>query len=212
MTSLKQRVQRRLVGQFHRPHGVGGVIAGWVMAHRSSNVERNRWVVSLLDLQPDDRVLEIGFGPGVAVEAMSRVVTRGTVYGVDHSSVMLRRASRRNRSAVRAGRVRLTLAGAEDLPAFDGPLDVVVAVNSMGFWPDPAARVEELARRLRPGGRIALASQPRRPGATSATSRQAARQIETVLLGAGFTSGRVETLPLEPPVVCVLARTPSSCL
>ena len=200
---------RRVVGQFHRPHGAGGLVAGWVMAHRSSNLERNRWVVSLLDLQPDERVLEIGFGPGVAVEAMSRLVTRGTVYGVDHSPVMLRRASGRNRSAVRAGRVRLTLAGAEDLPAFDGLLDVVVAVNSMGFWPDPPARVDELRRRLCPGGRIAIASQPRCPGATSATSRRAADEIRDVLLGAGFTSPRVETLALRPPVVCVLARAPA---
>ena len=66
MTS-KHRVLRLVVGQFHSPHGMGGHVAGWVMGHRSSNRERNRWVVSLLDVQPTDRVLEVGFGPGIAV-------------------------------------------------------------------------------------------------------------------------------------------------
>jgi SAM-dependent methyltransferase len=180
-----------------------------VLAHRSSNRVRNRWVVTLLDVQPTDRVLEIGFGPGLAIEALSRLATRGSVFGVDHSEVMVKRARARNRAAVRAGRVDLRLASVDDLPDFGGSFDTVLAVNSMAFWPDPAARVEELRCRLRPGGRIAIATQPRCPGATGDTSRRAAAHIEAVLLGAGFTSARVETLALEPPVVCVLARAPS---
>jgi ubiquinone/menaquinone biosynthesis C-methylase UbiE len=78
-----------------QPHGAGDHIAGWVMAHRTSNVRRNRWVVSLLDVQPDDRVLELGFGPGVAIAETSRFAVRGAVFGVDHSSVMVRTAQRR---------------------------------------------------------------------------------------------------------------------
>ena len=61
--SVGERVLASVVGQFHRPHGVGGRLAGSVMAHRRSNRDRNHWVVSLLDVQPTDRVLEIGFGP-----------------------------------------------------------------------------------------------------------------------------------------------------
>jgi hypothetical protein len=60
--NVKDQVLRRVVSQFHRPHGVGGYLADWVMAHRSSNREHNRWVVSLLSMQPTDRVLKIGFG------------------------------------------------------------------------------------------------------------------------------------------------------
>src|SRR2546429_455915 len=51
----------RGVRQFGRPHGVPGRLAGWVMAHRSSNRQRSFWVGSLLDVQPTDRVLEAGF-------------------------------------------------------------------------------------------------------------------------------------------------------
>lgn len=152
-TTLKRRVVRRLVGQFMRPHGLGGHLAGWVMAHRSSNVQRNRWVVSLLDVQPTDRILEVGFGPGIAVGELSRLATRGLVLGIDHSEVMVRQARRRNAAAVRAGRVDLRLGSAEALPDLDRSLDKILAVNSMGFWPDPPTQLNELHARLLHGGR-----------------------------------------------------------
>jgi SAM-dependent methyltransferase len=203
----KQRVIRRVVGQFGRPHGLGGRLAGWVMAHRPSNLRRNRWAVSLLDVQPTDWVLEVGFGPGVAVAELSRLASTGYVLGVDHSQVMVRQARRRNARAVRAGRVDLRLGSVAALPDFERPMDKILAVNSMGFWPDPVARLSELRKRLRPGGTIAIASQPRCPGATSETSARAAREIESALRCAGFSPIRVETLDLDPPVACVLAVT-----
>jgi len=43
--STKQQAFRRIAGQFHRPHGLDGRLAGWVMAHRSSNRRRNRWAL-----------------------------------------------------------------------------------------------------------------------------------------------------------------------
>jgi SAM-dependent methyltransferase len=89
------------------------------------------------------------------------------------------------------------------LPNFDEPLDAILAVNSVGFWPDPAARLRELRRLLRPAGRIALASQPRRPGVATA---RAAQELQELLDRAGFTQIRTETLALDPPVACVLAN------
>jgi SAM-dependent methyltransferase len=197
-----------VVGQGHHPRGTAGSVTGWVFAHRPSNRRRNRWVVSLLDVRPADRVLEIGFGPGLAVAELTRAGA-GHVYGADHSKVMLRQASRRNASAIRAGRVTLVNAPVDRLPAaLDGPFDAILAVNSLGFWPEPAERLAELRRRLAPGGRIAIASQPRCPGATAATSRNAAEEIEDLLRSAGFTRMTIETLPLSPPVSCVLATAP----
>ncbi|MEV0680208.1 methyltransferase domain-containing protein [Actinosynnema sp. NPDC050436] len=183
-------------------------MTGWVFAHRPSNRRRNRWVVSLLDVRPTDRVLEVGFGPGIAVAALVRAGA-GRVYGVDHSAVMLRQASKRNAAAIREGRVVLADAPVDRLPpALDGPFDVVLAVNSLAFWPAPAERLAELRRRLVPGGRIAIARQPRRPGATAATSQDAAHEIEKLLRSAGFTRLDTRVLPLRPPVICVLAAAP----
>lgn len=195
-------LKQRSVRQFGHPRGVPGRVVGWVLAHRGSNRQRNIWAVSLLDVQPTDRVLEIGFGAGIAIAEFARRATQGRVYGIDHSAVMVRQASRRNRAAIRANRVELTQASVDRLPTFDEPLDVMLAVNTLGFWTDPVARLQDLRRLLRPGGRIALVSQPRFPGVTTA---RAARELEDRLTQAGFTQPRVEILELDPPVACVLA-------
>jgi SAM-dependent methyltransferase len=207
---LKQRIVGRVVGQFHRPTGIGGRVAGWVLAKRSSNRKRNAWVVSLLDVARTDRVLEIGFGPGIAIRESAARASDGLVCGVDHSEVMLRQARRRNAEAVRAGRVDLRLATADRLPTFDAPFDKVLAVNSMGFWDDPIACLRSMRSLLRPGGRIAIASQPRCPGATAETSAEAGEDIATRLVEAGFCDVEIETLPLRPAVVCVLATNAAS--
>ncbi|MGH3252247.1 MAG: class I SAM-dependent methyltransferase, partial [Trebonia sp.] len=206
--AVVRALDRDVIGQAHHPRGAAGSVNGWVFAHRPSNRQRNRWVVSLLDVRPADRALEIGFGPGVAIAELARAGA-GHVYGIDHSGVMLRQASRRNAAAIRAGRVTLIRASVDQLPpALDGPFGAILAVNSLGFWPAPAERLAELRQRLAPGGRIAIVSQPRCPGATAGTSRSAADEIENLLRSAGFTHLSSESLPLRPPVVCVLASSP----
>jgi SAM-dependent methyltransferase len=206
--AVVRALDRDVIGQGHHPRGAAGRVTGWVFAHRPSNRQRNRWAVALLAVRPADQVLEVGFGPGVAVAALARAGA-GHVYGVDHSGVMLRQASRRNAGAIRAGRVTLVNAPVDRLPPeLDGPFDAILAVNSLGFWPAPAERLAELRRRLAPGGRIAIVSQPRGHGATASTSRSAADEIGNLLRGAGFPRTRTETLPLSPPVTCVLAAGP----
>jgi ubiquinone/menaquinone biosynthesis C-methylase UbiE len=207
-TSLEQHVTTKIVRQFGRPHGMPGRLVGWVMAHRASNRQRSMWVVSLLDVQPTDRVLEVGFGPGLAIAELSRRASQGHVYGIDHSDAMVRQTRKRNAAAIRAQRVTLMHTSVDRLPRFDQPLDAIVAVNSLGFWPDPTQQLTELRGLLRPGGRIALASQPRCAGATADATARAGRELHDRLLQAGFTQARVETLPLTPPVVCVLATNP----
>lgn len=207
---IRQRFLRRAVGQFHHPHGAVGHLAGWLMGRRSSNVRRNRWAVGLLDVQPSDRVIELGCGPGIAVAALAGRAVRGLVVGVDHSAVMIGQARRRNRVAIGAGRVRLIHSPVQHLHVSDRPFDVALAVNTVGMWPEPTARLREVCRMLRPGGRIALVSQPRCPGATAATSAAAADELAALLSEAGFENVRFDTLDLEPPAACVLATRPFS--
>jgi len=61
--------------------------------------------------------------------------------------------ARRNRAATQAGRVRLIHTPVESLSVSDGPFNAALAVNTVGMWPDLTARLHELARLLRPGGR-----------------------------------------------------------
>ena len=144
--------------QFAFPTGWLGTLVGLAMAVKSR--ERSLWVLSLLDLQPDDRVLEIGFGPGVDVQRASRIAA--FVAGIDHSAVMAQQARRRNRTAMRAGRVDVRQGTiAAPLPFADGAFTKVFAINSYQFWPDPVASVRQLRRVLRAEGLLAIAIQPR---------------------------------------------------
>jgi SAM-dependent methyltransferase len=174
------------------------------MTHRRSNLQRNRWAVDLLDIQPTDRVLELGCGPGVAMTRLLDRACRGLVVGLDHSDVMIRVAQRRNEAAAREGRLRLVHDSIEQVSRVKGPFDAALAVNTVGFWPEPSERVREIAGLLRSGGRIALVAQPRCPGATSQTSAAAAEELACLLDQAGFVDIRREMLQLDPPAVCVL--------
>ena len=113
MERVKHRIDRKLAerliahvhAQFGCPSGFWGSIVGWIMASRSSNRRRNAWAGSLLDVQRCDRVMEIGFGPGIAIQEMSRIAVEGHVCGLDHSARMLHQASRRNAEEILAGAV-----------------------------------------------------------------------------------------------------------
>lgn len=196
------------LAQFHRPTGAAGRVTGWVMASRPSNVARSRWAVRLLDIGPADRVIEFGCGPGVAIAAIAARAPQGLVVGVDHSQVMIRQAHRRNRAAILAGRVHLVHTTVERL-SVTGPFDAALAVNTVGMWPDATARLREVAGLLRPGGRIAVVSQPRCPGATAATSAAAADELAGLLTEAGFGRLRTAMLDLDPPAACVIGRVDS---
>jgi ubiquinone/menaquinone biosynthesis C-methylase UbiE len=174
------------------------------MGARPSNRERNRWAVSLLDIQPSDRVLEIGFGPGLAIREIARLAVEGYVCGIDHSEVMLRQASRRNARALHSGRVDLRLGSVESLPTFEERFDKILAVNALQFVADPVECFVGLRSLLLGGGRIAIAHQPRCPGATDETSALRGQRLTAQLAQAGFSDLRSETLKLKPAVVCVL--------
>jgi ubiquinone/menaquinone biosynthesis C-methylase UbiE len=174
------------------------------MAHRTSNRRRNAWAVSLLDVWREDRVLEIGFGPGIAIAELARLAPDGYVCGLDHSQVMLRQAARRNAEAVRRGQVELRLGRAENLPVFQAPFDKILAVNAMLFSDQPVQRLRDLRGVLTNGGRIAIAFQPRGPGATDQAAITAGHTLVAALRDAGFSQVRLETLKLRPAVVCAL--------
>jgi SAM-dependent methyltransferase len=205
---VKQKLLRALMSQGMRPRGFAGWLTAWEMALRSSNRKRNVWAVGLLEVEPADHVLEIGFGPGIAIRELSRRATEGLVCGVDHSDVMVQQATKRNAHAVRAGRVDLRCGSVEHLPAFVEAFDKVLAVNNMGMWPEPGERLRELRRLMRPGGRIAIVTQPRSPGATAETTVAAGRETAALLNAAGYVHVRSETLGLKPPVVCVIGEAP----
>jgi SAM-dependent methyltransferase len=203
MTTLREA----LVRQFGNPSGPLGALASFIMQVRPSNRERNARTLALLDIQPGERVLELGFGPGVAIERAAALALHGAVAGVDHSALMLRQATRRNAKAIESGRMDLRLGTAERLPDFGSRFDKVFAVNVYMFWREPVSVLRGVHATMKPGATIALTFQPRRRGATEEDTRSGAARMASALRDAGFTEVRVELLEMRPvSAACVLGR------
>jgi ubiquinone/menaquinone biosynthesis C-methylase UbiE len=204
---MKSRLRDAIVRQFGRPSGFVGRLVGLVMATRPSNRERNRRTIDLLEIQPDDRVLEVGYGPGLAIQWAAERAVRGRVVGVDHSELMRRQAARRNARAIQTGHVELHTAPLDAMPGFDDRFDKVFAVNVFLFWPDAVGALTKLAAVMKPGGTIALTFQPRMRGATNQDTRRGGEQIRDSLRAAGFSDVRAEILSMKPvDAVCVRGR------
>lgn len=199
-------LKHNIVAQFARPHGALGQLAGLIMAKRPSNIERNEWTIELLDIKTSDRLLEIGFGPGLVIQSGSRKIRDGLIVGIDHSKTMLHQASKRNARTIEQGLVKLYLGSVEALPEFSHPFDKICSVNVVQFWRDPVKVYKSLYSLLAPGGVIATTYMPRYSGATNADTRRKEIEIIDQLNLVGFSSIRAEEKHMLPvSAVSVLA-------
>lgn len=160
--------------------------------HRPENL----WTVQLLDIQPTDKVLEIGFGPGFAVQQVAQSLTSGLIAGVDLSRTMVRSARRRNAKSLQQGQVDLRYGDVTNLPFPDHSFDKAFSINCLYFWNDMPSALSELQRVLKPGGTLVLTFLPLErwdtekygtPTPTKEFQPYSSAQIEKALVTAGFT-------------------------
>ncbi len=157
MIQMKQAFNTALNKHYRCPKGIMGRIAGEVMVrqHRPETA----WTLHLLDIQPTDTVLEVGFGAGQGIKLAAERVTSGRIRGIDLSEEMVRVATRRNASAIKAGRVALSQGSITALPFEDQYFDKIMTIHTLYFWPEPHEpehSLNELCRVLKPGGRLVI--------------------------------------------------------
>jgi len=207
MPSLDALLRNHFFPQFKRPHGALGHLAGAIMARNPSNRARNSWTVELLECGPGDTVLEIGSGPGLALEACLKAVPGGRVVGIDHSEAMITQAGRRLRPALRNGRLKLRVGGLELLSGMEQTFDRVFSVNVVHFLPDLDDAFSKIFAALKPGGRAATTYMPRNRNPTREDALRMAERVARAGEAAGFADLRMEELPLVPaPAICVLGE------
>ncbi|MBE9168571.1 class I SAM-dependent methyltransferase [Pleurocapsales cyanobacterium LEGE 06147] len=165
-----------LMHMFGRPQGILGRLGGIILAF--TNREFTYSVINLLDIQANDKVLEIGFGPGVGIQLLAKLASAGYIAGIDYSEEMVEQATARNREAIEAGLVDLRQGSVESLPFEDNTFDKALAVNSMQVWSDALVGLREIRRVMKVGGRIALGFTP--------YSGQSSTGLTEMLTNAGF--------------------------
>jgi ubiquinone/menaquinone biosynthesis C-methylase UbiE len=139
-----------LAGQHGHPRGIVGRLLGEQMVRQ--HMPETTWTISLLNLRPEDQILELGFGAGKAIELVAAQTTHGHVSGIDLSQEMVRAASRRNARAIKAGQVALRHGDLATLPFAENQFDKIFSIQTLYFWPDPPHALAEIFRVLKPGG------------------------------------------------------------
>lgn len=187
---------------FAHPQGLAGRLGAMIMAR--STKKRNLWTISLLDLQPGDHILEVGFGPGALIQEMATRVPEGFIAGVDASPLMVKQATRRNKESIQSKHVSLKEGSALTLPFEDNVFDLTLSANSIHIWPDQLTGVKEMYRVLKQGGKIALVVQPVW-AKTDQEVKDIGADLLTWLSAAGFQQTRLEFKPMKPiSSVCAL--------
>lgn len=131
----KKMIDKFLARQLSTPSGVFG---RWILAplwNRRNSASNDAAFKSLV-LQPDDRVLEVGFGGGYLLGQIAAVVTRGLIAGVDASETMVTLSEKHYESIIRTEKLEVLLAPAEALPYANGFFSKVCTVNSLFCWTD----------------------------------------------------------------------------
>jgi ubiquinone/menaquinone biosynthesis C-methylase UbiE len=116
--------------------------------------ERLRRVVEALDVRPNDRVLEIGCGHGVAATMVCDLLDSGRLTAVDRSPKMVEAARARNATHVAAGKAEFLVADLEDLDLGDRRFDLVFAARVGLFHREPDRAHQLVAPWLAPGARM----------------------------------------------------------
>ncbi|HET9180590.1 MAG TPA: methyltransferase domain-containing protein [Candidatus Angelobacter sp.] len=128
----------------------------WAAAGRGDAMEDHHsditdQTIALMDLQPRDRVLDLGCGTGWATRRLAQLVPDGEAVGIDVADEMLHRAQQSS-SGIR--NARYVWGSAERIPSVDSSFDKVLSVESFYYYADQGKALDELRRVLAPGGRL----------------------------------------------------------
>lgn len=170
------------------------------------NRKINRWSIQKLQVHKNDRILEIGFGPGYGIKTLMSNYRGIEVDGIDISNKMKNEATKRNKEWIEQGKVHLT---AEDVADFqpEHNYNKIISVNNYPLWDQPLTSLSHLLRLLKSGGRIVLTVQPREEGSTAQTAKQLGARMRNDLLNTGFKNPEVSYLKVRPVLtVCVTAE------
>jgi trans-aconitate methyltransferase len=162
---------------------------------------RIRWAVDLMDVQPNDNVLEIGCGPGHGAELICQKLQTGKLFAIDRSESGVDRTKRRCKQHVDSGRLTVRQIDLATLRVPVKRLNKVFAFNVNLFWVrDCRDELALLHERVVPGGAVYLFYEAKQPELVPTIVKKGSE----ALTKAGFRVSVVEQK--APPVVGLIAK------
>ena len=162
---------------------------------------RIRWAVEMMDIQPNDSVLEIGCGPGHGAELICEKLETGKLFAIDRSESGVDRTKRRCARFLESGRLTVRQIDLATLRVPVKRLNKVFAFNVNLFWVRECAdEVALLHDRVLPGGAVYLFYEAKMPELVPNIVSKASE----ALTSAGFRVSVVDQK--APPVVGIVGR------
>ena len=136
--------------QFKKPTGLFGMLTSNLMI--KGNRSNYEILLRDLDIQPHDKILEIGFGPGIGISLIAEKCNSCVIHGIDFSKLMYKRASNLNKIYIHDNKVRLLLGDFLTLEIDLKDYDKVFCLNVVYFWNDLLQPFEKIRSLLKKGG------------------------------------------------------------
>jgi SAM-dependent methyltransferase len=167
--------------------------------------ERLAWAVETLAVVPDDRVLEVGCGHGVAAGLVCERLSGGHLTAIDRSQTMIDMAARRNREHVESGRATFRRVALEEATFTDERFDKVFGVHVAVLWRSREG-LAVVRKHLESTGALYVFNQP--PGRSGSSDLQRlTRQVVEALHAGDMSVDKPMVGELRTGrAVCVIAR------
>lgn len=147
-------ILRKIGMQFKKPGGIPGMIISELMIIGNRPAYEN--LLRDLMIQASDKILEIGFGPGVGIGLVSNRTKTNEIYGIDYSELMFRRASKRNFRFIKNNRVHLMFGDFVATELSTTGFDKIFCINVVYFWDDLQKPFEKVNSLLKDNGTFCI--------------------------------------------------------
>jgi ubiquinone/menaquinone biosynthesis C-methylase UbiE len=135
------------------------------------------WGLQHVPVLKHHTILDVGCGGGRTVRKLAAAAAEGKVYGVDHSEESVAASERTNAREIARGHVEIRQGSVSRLPFPDAMFDLVTAVETHFWWPDPPGDMREIFRVLKPEGHLIVIAEVYK-GANTVASRLAEKYAD----------------------------------
>lgn len=147
-------ILRNIGMQFKKPGGIPGVIISELMKIGNRPAYEN--ILRDLMIQSSDKILEIGYGPGVGISLVSNRTKTNEIYGIDYSELMYKRASKKNIRFIEDNRVHLMFGDFVETELNTTGFDKIFCINVVYFWDNLQKPFEKVNSLLKEDGTFCI--------------------------------------------------------
>jgi len=135
---------------FGNPNGIGGKITTKIMNIMNKN--QYKAILDNISLEPNNNVLDIGFGNGYLINKLFKKNIPVNIYGIEISNDMLNNVSQKNKQIIEEGKLKLFLEDISKTSFEENTFDKTYTVNTVYFWNELEKSFSEIKKILKPNG------------------------------------------------------------